>query len=698
MFRNNYFLPLCGLLCLVWAFSSTLFPTWIQSTQFNMLGWGVLVLTLWLSVWRISSRFLACQSFLLQFLVAGFLFQVSASAIVAWLGLATILNLENVYLTVAMIAIVASRFQPSTKETLECSECVFSSRFDRAITFAGLAVGFSAWAIYTFNDLRYTTIDADNMWYHLSMVAIWIQTGSIWPNNLLDEIVRAYPGYRESIATFLSIPLHQEHLANLGGLELALFGLAIYFLGRQWTSSITLAVMAGVYAITIPLLGNFTGLKGNDLSLGLNTALSILFLERFFRRGETFWAVLAGLTLGALAATKFSGIFYTASLFVTFILIRCLSRSSSSPSLNTTHWIWVGIGGLIAAGPWYLRNFLAYYNPVWPAKISLGSWVLFDGPYTQEQMNALKVGWNIQPLFDHANYFIQGYGLLIALIGFSFIGLALHLLLSPKWKQPEKILMMIAWPILFFILYLHQPFSMPSYAYAHNMRFLLPWFVVSLLALFPIVGYSTRSARIAALVFFTGSIWNYSEISHYYLPATILALLLGAVSYYLSLFEKIGSLNSSHLGKLKPVMVVIFFIALFGVMNLRDKMQYTPDYGYRDTSSRDGWGGLCSYIHRDIANKKILVVGDEMFFPLFGDKLDNAIYRSNSASLSKDIFDDSILYDIDYIAAFPWRMDRINADTFIFGKSIAPELVRQYSHRFQIAKKFGSSYLVRVIH
>jgi hypothetical protein len=127
-------------------------------------------------------------------------------------------------------------------------------------------------------------------------------------------------------------------------------------------------------------------------------------------------------------------------------------------------------------------------------------------------------------------------------------------------------------------------------------------------------------------------------------------------------------------------------------------MQYTADYGYRDTSSRNGWGKLCSYVHKDVTNKKILVIGEDMFFPLFGDKLSNTIFWFSKAATIKKLFDDSEAYDIDYIVAFPQQLERKAAKGFIFSKPFIPELIQKFPGRFEIVKQFGLSYLVRVIH
>jgi hypothetical protein len=226
----------------------------------------------------------------------------------------------------------------------------------------------------------------------------------------------------------------------------------------------------------------------------------------------------------------------------------------------------------------------------------------------------------------------------------------------------------------------------------------MPWFVVCLLALISLVGQLFWVGQIISLLLFAGVVLDLSQISQHYLSATCLAFFLGAISLKNDLSEKIRRLVRTYFWIFKPLLVIILIACTLWIANFREKMQYAPDYGYREPPSQDGWGKLCSLVHRELTNQKVLVVSkreDCPYFPVFGNKLTNRIYLSDTNSTARDILEESVGNRIDFIAAFSFAIPCKNN---VFEESVIPELIKRFPNQFRVEKKFGPSYLIRVIH
>ncbi len=72
---------------------------------------------------------------------------------------------------------------------------------------------------------------------------------------------------------------------------------------------------------------------------------------------------------------------------------------------------------------------------------------------------------------------------------------------------------------------------------------------------------------------------------------------------------------------------------------LRARLQYDPHFGYRDRPRKpgSGWGPISRYVHQNLRNQRIVVCGDEMLFPLYGDDLSNAVFVYSGPATANEL-------------------------------------------------------------
>ena len=63
--------------------------------------------------------------------------------------------------------------------------------------------------------------------------------------------------------------------------------------------------------------------------------------------------------------------------------------------------------------------------------------------------------------------------------------------------------------LICFVAFLQQPFNLPNFGFAYNMRYLLPWFFASLVALAAVFSRQERTSNWVAGLLLSGAIGNF---------------------------------------------------------------------------------------------------------------------------------------------------------------------------------------------
>lgn len=674
-----------SLACAAVAVVATFANGTLQHPVGRAAAFVVLLLTTVDLAWRVASRLLAGTTPSLRLLGAMLLWEAIAAGTVALTGSFGLFRLAVVAALVAVLhaaAVRRLRPPPSLRDLL--GELRFGSGANPLADACLLAV-LVVMAFVTMLQVRYVVQDADSMWYHLVMAGEWVRTGSIAPIDAIPLIGVAYPGFRQALIAFLSLPSGDEHLALLGVFEFPLLVLAVYTAARAFGCGRALALAGGLYAATTPVVMGAYSTQGNDLSLAIHLLASVSLLGRFLARGEPRLSVPAGLALGALASIKFSGPGYAAIALVVAVVQHGWRRLR--PGVGPL--LLVG-SALLLALPWYLRNLLAFGNPLHPARVQLGGRVLFDGPLGPEYFERDRLGWNVQPLLDHLDHFPDAHGWLVPLI---VLGPFLVLVAVRRSRPRRPLLGLALLPVLLFVAFLHHPFNRPwveaGAGYTH--RYLVVWFAASVVA--TLVGLAHLPGRVLWVVLFAGAAFaGLTEVTHW-VPILLAAVVAGSL---LSLWVDVPALLDRLLARLLRLRLRAVLLLLAGLAvtwplaRFRAQQQYDAEAGYHDAASERGWGPVAAWVHRHVHGRRVGLHGSLYLFPLLGEPWSNEVFLADDLhrpDVPQRTVGELLTWvheqRLDYLVCCVPRLERTGARDYVFGESIAAALQAAAPNRFE---------------
>lgn len=709
------------------------------------MNWVLVVLLCAWVAWRWAGVLTVRMRASMRVLAALLLFETLAGLGVAWLGLFGVLSRgSQLGLLVAMVVVTwlaTARVGGSRvrlKHGMNNGEQVRAALLRRrmglrpaeiACAFA-LTISVAGGAIVSLNQIRYVSTDADSMFYHLPMVAEWVQSGSIWPAEAIKLVARAYPGFKESALTALSLPLQNEHLALWAPVEYALLALLVYGLARYFGARRPLSLAAMAYVLTVPVVANsFVDQGDTDVPIAIGTCASVLFLSVLARKPGWRPAVLAGIALGATAAVKFSGLIYMVLVVVVGVFhglvilhaVRARARRSGTAQLLDCDGVSArrcrgasgsaryGIGALLlvslllVAGPWYVRNLIAYGNPLYPAEIRVGGMQVFTGPMSQAELGVSTLGWNVRPLVRYWRHFTEAFGWLVPLVGSSTVWLLV--LIGARPRQMVRVLPLLLLPPLFAVAFLHHPYNQPSaFGADYNMRYLISCFVLCTCGLTAAVAQSKRFAGLLTILLLLGAVCNLRAWTNWWWLLAGLAAVAGVVVVLQP--QVMNSIRSAWrvLGDRRLQSAVCWLLpgllllsAGWMVDRVRTRLQYAAGYGYGRIVSQPGWGTIVSHVHRDISGQGIAVVGDILLFPLYGDGFSNRLYSLGWSATTDEIMACCEANGVGYVVAFAPRGVRNAAGEFEVGESVAHELLRRYPDRFMTVMEDSGSFLLSYV-
>jgi hypothetical protein len=226
---------------------------------------------------------------------------------------------------------------------------------------------------------------------------------------------------------------------------------AVFLLARLWTEERVWALAAAlVYACT-PVVTHMGGILKNDSAIALASMLALLWTVRSWEEAsedeEPRMLFVAGLCAGWAAGIKFSGAFLAASL-APLVAARALAEWKQAGKTLLLAAAFAGTA-LLAASPWYLRNWALTGNPVYPAGASIFGMPDFAGDAYAKDVRKisgtsefLALPWNLtmqpQASFGHLG-------------GIGFLYLALLPLIFLMRGRPESLNWLLAWAGLFFL-------------------------------------------------------------------------------------------------------------------------------------------------------------------------------------------------------------------------------------------------------
>jgi len=209
----------------------------------------------------------------------------------------------------------------------------------------------------------------DGLTYHLFYAAHYLQEARIVPVELGQphDMVSLFPGNGELVHALLMAIVRSDLLVALGMVTCwALFGLALAGLARRLGLAPVPAAATGLLGATLPALARSAA--SSYVEPLLNFALVALLLAVHRALTEPAWlraaAALGGLAAGLAVGTKYVAL----PVVIVAFLALASSLALSGPRRRAAQALGLFVGGVfLIGGAWYLRNWLATGNPLFPA-------------------------------------------------------------------------------------------------------------------------------------------------------------------------------------------------------------------------------------------------------------------------------------------------------------------------------------------
>ena len=661
----------------------------LNAAVFTLLLWAVVSIA-----WRLASAWLPKADTSVFVLGFGLLLQAVPALVVVWSGLANCFRWAPVLaITLALYGTVR-HVCPCRRSFGQLFAHLAFARGYSTVTAGVVWLAFGLFLIVALNQLRYTVIDADSLWYHLVMPAEWVRTGSAWPADSVPTMAMGYPGFRQASVAWLSLPFGNEHLALMGVLEYPLLALATYTLARQFDASRALAAGAGLAAASTPVVVASLSTQGNDLALGIYAAAATTFCVRFLRDGRRGDAVFTGIGLGALAAAKFSG-----PAYCIVVLAVCAAQCGVRRLLSRRNLLALAVGPLLLAAPWYVRNLIAFGNPLWPAHIDAFG-IVFEGPVGREFFAARTIGFDFELLLTHLEFFVDAHGWLMPVVAFASVLVVAAVAIRRRTLRASVVA--IALPVLLLTMWLQHPFNLPRFDANYSHRYLIAWSAVT---------FASAAAALTSLLprLPLGGLFAASALAGFAGESRLTwAVLIVAVGLALALRRPLVQ-DAAHgawrvLCELRVptwAMLGLTCLGTVGLQSVRGEWQHSGTVGYRDSSSEKGWGAIVRYVHRHVSHARVGMQGGHFFFPLIGEPWSNEVLLADQPLLDgprktpPEVLRWVDAQRLDYVVCCRER-ERDGRGAWVHEPSIATQLMRMAPDKFEIVCEHNGAHVLRV--
>jgi len=218
----------------------------------------------------------------------------------------------------------------------------------------------------------------DSLSYHLYFPARWLLAHrvSIVPTPFSDPAQAYQPANGELWFLWLMAPFHGDLVARIGQLPFLLLGAAAIYaiavrVGAPRTHA-TLAVL--LYLVARPIVEQAVGADVDLICSAMLLATLYFGLVAVDTDEVGDWA-LWGVSLGLFWGSK-----YLALVFSPVVLVFPFVRGVRPRAL------WAIPGVVLFALPWYLRNWIVAGSPIYPASLQVGRLVIARGAFTREAM------------------------------------------------------------------------------------------------------------------------------------------------------------------------------------------------------------------------------------------------------------------------------------------------------------------------
>jgi hypothetical protein len=218
----------------------------------------------------------------------------------------------------------------------------------------------------------------DSLSYHLYFPARWLLAHrvSIVPTPFSDPAQAYQPANGELLFLWLMAPFHGDLVARIGQLPFLLVGaVAIHAIAVRVGAPRTHSIVAVLlYLVARPIVEQAVGADVDLICSAMLLASLYFGLVAVDTDDIRDW-MLWGISLGLFWGSKYLALVYSPVVIVFPFVGRLRPRA-----------LWAIPGVVLLALPWYLRNWVVAGSPIYPASLQLGELVIARGAFTRDAM------------------------------------------------------------------------------------------------------------------------------------------------------------------------------------------------------------------------------------------------------------------------------------------------------------------------
>jgi hypothetical protein len=241
---------------------------------------------------------------------------------------------------------------------------------------------------------------ADSLGYHLAAVKVYIQVHRV---SFIPLWTWNFP-FTPQMLYMLGILLWSDRVATLTSVLMGtLTALGIFAFGRKHLRLTRLgALMGSLLFYTTPLVINVTTTPQEDAGLALFTFLALYALVNWLDTDHKGWLAISALMAGWAVGSKYTVLLLPPCLAV-FALAWSRRKYNWLKSLRTVAFLCLVAAAV--ASPWYLKNWIATGNPLWPHFYSLLGGRYWTAENAAGYSGQMDLG---GPLFEELKAFVVG--------------------------------------------------------------------------------------------------------------------------------------------------------------------------------------------------------------------------------------------------------------------------------------------------
>jgi len=287
----------------------------------------------------------------------------------------------------------------------------------------------------------------------------------------------AFPQNYETITTLSLIFLKSTALSILLNIfSFLCLGYAIYKLCKFFALDEKLSLITALFFLVSTSIIDSVGLVKNDLFLAFIQSFALFCLLKYIKTKKNVFILLLGLASGSALGTKYTDIFFFASVSLVFGIYIMFYMKKITPILNYL------LLTIIFALPWYLRNWQIFKNPFYPIANQYFGPNAFNSTYMklfhEHSWTAKNFNYDNG---DFLHYFLS----IIKLNNFFCIIAIIGLLITFGYKYKNEIYLNILKLFIFFYFLLVYRFGFWEGRYhIIIMVALSPFFCITLVKLF----------------------------------------------------------------------------------------------------------------------------------------------------------------------------------------------------------------------